>query len=61
MPINNEGIRKHWGDIMRLAASIHDRSLKPSDMLHKLGACRQQNRTYLALGETDQIEVLICA
>jgi hypothetical protein len=30
-PINEEVIRQHWGDIMRLAASIRDKSLKPSE------------------------------
>lgn len=43
-PINEEVIRQHWGDIMRLAASIRDKSLKPSEILRKLGAYRQQNR-----------------
>ena len=55
-PINEEVIRQHWGDIMRLAASIRDKSLKPSAILRKLGAYRQQNRLYLALGEVGRIE-----
>lgn len=55
-PINEEVIRQHWGDIMRLAASIRDKSLKPSEILRKLGAYRQQNRLYLALGEIGRIE-----
>ena len=55
-PINEDVIRQHWGDIMRLAASIRDRSLKPSAILRKLGAYRQQNRLYLALGEIGRIE-----
>ena len=55
-PINEDVIRQHWGDIMRLAASIRDQSLKPSAILRKLGACRQQNRLYLALGEIGRIE-----
>lgn len=54
--INEDVIRQHWGDIMRLAASIHDKSLKPSAILRKLGAYRQQNRLYLALGEIGRIE-----
>ena len=41
---------------MRLAASIRDKSLKPSAILRKLGAYRQQNRLYLALGEVGRIE-----
>jgi len=55
-PINEDVIRQHWGDIMRLTASIRDRSLKPSVILRKLGAYRQQNRLYLALGEIGRIE-----
>jgi TnpA family transposase len=55
-PINEEVIRQHWGDIMRLAASIRGKSLKPSEILRKLGAYRQQNRLYLALGEIGRIE-----
>lgn len=55
-PINEDVIRQHWGDIMRLAASIRDGSLKPSAILRKLGACRQQNRLYLTLGEIGRIE-----
>ena len=55
-PINEEVIRQHWGDILRLAASIRNKSLKPSAILRKLGAYRQQNRLYLALGEIGRIE-----
>ncbi|MFT7596869.1 MAG: TnpA family transposase [Paracoccaceae bacterium] len=55
-PINEEVIRQHWGDIMRLTASVRDKSLKPSEILRKLGAYRQQNRLYLALGEIGRIE-----
>ena len=55
-PINEEVIRQHWGDIMRLTASVWDKSLKPSEILRKLGAYRQQNRLCLALGEIGRIE-----
>ena len=41
---------------MRLAASIRNGSVKPSAILRKLGAYRQQNRLYLALGEIGRIE-----
>ena len=54
--MNEEVIRQHWGDVLRLAASIRDGSLKPSSILRKLGAYRQQNRLYLALGEIGRIE-----
>lgn len=40
---------------MRLAVSIRDRTLKPSKILRKLGAYRQQNRLYLAPGEIGRI------
>lgn len=40
-PINEEVIRLHWGDIMRLTASVRGTSLKPSEILRKLGAYRQ--------------------
>jgi TnpA family transposase len=55
-PINEEVILQHWGDVMRLAASIRNGSLKPSAILRKLGAYRQQNRLYLALGEIGRVE-----
>ena len=55
-PINEDVIRQHWGDVLRLAASVRDGSLKPSSILRKLGAYRQQNRLYLALGEIGRIE-----
>jgi len=55
-PINEDIIRQHWGGVLRLAASIRDGSLKPSSILRKLGAYRQQNRLYLALGEIGRIE-----
>ena len=55
-PVNAELVNAHWTDIVRLAAGIKDLSLKPSAMLRKLGAYRQQNRLHLALGEIGRIE-----
>jgi len=55
-PINEDVIRQHWGDVMRLAASVRDRSLKPSAILRKPGTYRQRNRLHMALGETGRIE-----
>ena len=49
-PINEEVVLEHWNDALRLTASIKTASVKPSAMLRKLGAYRQQNRLYLALG-----------
>ena len=55
-PINEEVVLEHWNDALRLTASIKTVSVKPSAMLRKLGAYRQQNRLYLALGEIGRIE-----
>lgn len=55
-PINEEAVIAHWGDVLRLSASVKTQLVKPSAMLRKLGAYRQQNRLYLALGEIGRIE-----
>ena len=55
-PINEAVIRDHWDDVLRLAASVKTGAVKPSALLKKLGAYRQQNRLYLALGEIGRIE-----
>ena len=55
-PINEDVVLAHWSDALRLTASIKTVSVKPSAMLRKLGAYRQQNRLYLALGEIGRIE-----
>ena len=47
---------KCWSDVLRLIAGIKTLSLKPSSMLRKLGAYRQQNRFHLALGEIGRVE-----
>ncbi len=49
-------IQQHWGDIMRLVASIRDRSLQPSAILRRPGAYRQRNRLYPALGGIGRVE-----
>ena len=49
-------VLEHWNDALRLTASIKTVSVTPSAMLRKLGAYRQQNRLYLALGEIGRIE-----
>ena len=46
----------YWGNAIRLAASTRNGNVQPSVMLKKLGAYRQQNRFYLALGEIGRIE-----
>ena len=55
-PINEEVVLEHWNDALRLTARIKTVSVTPSAMLRKLGAYRQQNRLYLALGEIGRIE-----
>ena len=42
--------------MLRLTAGIKTISVKPSAILRKLGAYRQHNRLYLALGEIGRIE-----
>ena len=55
-PIKDEVVIQHWGDVMRLAGSAKASTIKPSSTLRKLGAYRQQNRLYLALGEIGRVE-----
>ena len=55
-PINEDVVLEHWSDVLRLTAGIKTVSVKPSSMLRKLGAYRQQNRLHLALGEIGRIE-----
>ena len=50
-PINEEVILEHRSDILVLAAGTKTLSRKPSSLLRKLGACRQQSRLHFALGE----------
>ena len=55
-PINEVAVLEYWSDVLRLAAGIKTLSLKPSSMLRKLGAYRQQNRLHVALGEIGRVE-----
>ena len=55
-PINEVAVLECRSDVLRLAAGIKTLSLKPSSMLRKLGAYRQQNRLHLALGEIGRVE-----
>jgi TnpA family transposase len=55
-PVNEAVILDHWDDVQRLTASVKTGIVKPSALLKKLGAFRQQNRLYLALGEIGRIE-----
>lgn len=56
-PINDDVILSHWdNEVIRLAPSARTGDIKPSAMLKKLEAYRQQNRLYLALGEIGRVE-----
>lgn len=55
-PIKDEVVIQHWGDVMRLAGSAKTSTIKPPSILLKLGAYRQQNQFYLALGEIGRVE-----
>ena len=49
-------IREHWGEIVRLVASLKAGTVVPSVMLRKLAAYRRQNQLDLALQELGRIE-----
>lgn len=48
-------IREHWGDLLRLVASLKTGHVAPSAMLKKLSAYERQNRLDLALQECGRI------
>jgi TnpA family transposase len=50
-----ELIREHWGDIIRLVASLKAGVVAPSAMLKKLAAYERQNQLDLALAEMGRI------
>ena len=54
--IKTEVIREHWGEILRLVASLKAGTVAPSAMLRKLAAYRRQNQLDLALQELGRIE-----
>jgi TnpA family transposase len=49
-------IREHWGEIVRLVASLDAGIVAPSTMLKKLAAYRRQNQLDVALQELGRIE-----
>ena len=49
-------IREHWGDILRLVASLQAGTVLPSAMLKRLAAFQRQNQLDLALQELGRIE-----
>lgn len=53
--IKIELIREHWGDILRLVASLKAGAVAPSAMLKKLAAYERQNRLDRALRECGRL------
>lgn len=49
-------IKEHWGDILRLVASLKAGHAAPSAMLRKLAAYERQNQLAVALQEVGKIE-----
>lgn len=54
--IKTDVIREHWGEIIRLVASLKAGIVAPSSMLRKLAAYRRQNQLDLPLQELGRIE-----
>ena len=53
--IKVEPIREHWGDVLRLVASLKVGAVAPSAMLKKLAAYERQNRLDRALQECGRL------
>ncbi len=49
-------IREHWGEILRLVASLQAGTVLPSAMLRRLAAYQRQNQLDLALQELGRVE-----
>lgn len=54
--IKADVIREHWGEILRLVASLQAGTVLPSAMLKRLAAYQRQNQLDLALQELGRIE-----
>ena len=54
--VRTDVIREHWGDILRLVASLNAGHVAPSTMLRKLAAYERQNQLDLALQEIGKVE-----
>lgn len=54
--IRADVIREHWGDVVRLVASLKAGHVAPSVMLRKLAAYERQNQVDVALQEIGKIE-----
>lgn len=55
-PIDTEVIADAWDNVLRVAAAIETGAVKPSEMMRKLSAHRQQDRLARALAEIGRIE-----
>lgn len=54
--IRADVVREHWGDVVRLVASLKAGRVAPSVMLRKLAAYERQNQVDLALQEIGKVE-----
>ncbi|MFE8108032.1 Tn3 family transposase, partial [Sphingomonas melonis] len=54
--VKTDTIREHWGEVLRLVASLKAGHFAPSAMLRKLAAYERQNQVDLALQEIGRIE-----
>jgi TnpA family transposase len=54
--IRADVVREHWGDVVRLVASLKAGHVAPSVMLRKLAAYERQNQVDIALQEIGKIE-----
>ena len=54
-------IDRNWADILRVAATMAARSMRPSQLLRKLAAYPRQNELAAALWEVGRSETLPCS
>jgi TnpA family transposase len=54
--VRTDVVREHWGDILRLVASLKNGHAAPSVMMRKLAAYERQNQLDVALQEVGKIE-----
>jgi TnpA family transposase len=54
--VKTDTIREHWGEVLRLVASLKAGHVAPSAMLRKLAAYERQNQVDVALQEIGKIE-----
>jgi TnpA family transposase len=54
--VKTDVVREHWGEILRLVASLRAGTVLPSAMLKRLAAFQRQNQLDLALQELGRVE-----